>query len=184
MKQIHNNWTGRPRIVLAIVAFGMVAASFAAGQTPAANSGANGTVGASGATGTTANTPGTNSNAPVGYVIATIIVKGNPDKIEVETVEVSDFMAMPNAITRPPGRFYLYLVNSTRQHPTSLALVSPDVPANPLAKLAATLNLDEFPKARRTATIFDGPPGTYQLKSTTTNQVFLTITIQPPGQAK
>ena len=97
--------------------------------------------------------------------------------METETVEITDFGALPSAITRKPGPFILHLLNKTRVAPPDLDWAVSSGPAAQVANLKNAADLTTFANLRRQLSVIDVLPGQYVLKSKT-GKLFLTITIK------
>lgn len=93
-------------------------------------------------------------------------------------VTIKDFTAIPNAITRKQGQLFLLLINKTHVSPASLTLDSTTAPAAQISALGSALNLPALANVRHLASIFNAPPGVYQLKRKADGTVLLTITIE------
>ena len=99
-------------------------------------------------------------------------------RIETEMVTLTDFTAFPSQLTRHAGKFFLYLVNKTRNPAITLVVDSTVASAAQIQSLTEALDLASFSKNKHIAGIIDSPPGVYHIKSSVTGKVLLTITIQ------
>src|SRR5215469_11406456 len=70
--------------------------------------------------------------------------RANTTKVETEVVEINDFGAFPSVITRKSGKFFLLLVNKTRNKETALVFDAPGASAAVTSGLAKAVNLTTF----------------------------------------
>jgi hypothetical protein len=98
--------------------------------------------------------------------------------VETEVVEINDFAAFPSEIARKSGKFFLLLVNKTRNKQTALVFDAPGAPAAATSGLAKAVNLATFQQLKHTPGLLDLPPGEYHLNVQGTGTTLLKIIIQ------
>jgi hypothetical protein len=123
-----------------------------------------------------AQAPTTGGGGPVTAVPAP--PRANTTKVETEVVEIHDFAAFPSVITRKSGKFFLLLVNKTRNKQTALVFDAPGAPAAVTSGLAQAVNLATFQQLKHTQGLLDLPPGEYHLNAQGTGTTLLKIIIQ------
>jgi hypothetical protein len=123
-----------------------------------------------------AQAPVTGTGGPVTAVAAPS--RANTTKVEAEVVEITDQRAFPPEIKRNAGKFFLLLVNKTRNKPTALVFDAPSAPAAVTSGLAQAVNLATFQQLKHTAGLLDLPPGEYHLNVQATGTTLLKIIIQ------
>ncbi len=97
--------------------------------------------------------------------------------LEVVTVSVNRFGALPSSITRHPGKFILVVVDKSGGHAQSYSLLTVSAAntqpaATPLMSLGGATA-----RNGKSAGLFNAPVGQFQLKSTATGAVLCQITI-------
>jgi hypothetical protein len=117
-----------------------------------------------------AQSPGTGTGTGTGLNV-------NPNGLETEVVTIADDIAFPSAITRTQGQFFLLLLNKARRGPANIVFDSTTASAAQIPILGQALNLPALAGTRQIASIFNPPPGVYQLKRQSDGKVLLTITI-------
>lgn len=123
-----------------------------------------------------AQAPATGGIAPVTAVPAPSGSKSI--KLETELVEITDHGAFPPEIKRKAGKFFLLLVNKTRNRQTALVFDAPSAPAAVTSGLAQAVNLATFQQLKHTPGLLDLPPGEYHLNVQGTGTTLLKIIIQ------
>ena len=99
-------------------------------------------------------------------------------KVETEVVEITDHGAFPPQIKRNAGKFFLLLVNKTRNKQTALVFDAPGAPAAVTSGLAQAVNLATFQQLKATPGLLSLPPGEYHLNIQATGTTLLKIIIQ------
>ena len=123
-----------------------------------------------------AQAPATGAGGPVTAV--PVPPRANTTKVETEVVEINNFAAFPSEITRKSGKFFLLLVNNTRNKQTGLVFDAPGAPAAVASGLAQAVNLTTFQQLKYTPGLLDLPPGEYHLNVQATGTTLLKIIIQ------
>jgi hypothetical protein len=99
-------------------------------------------------------------------------------RLEVETVSVSRFGALPNSIHRHPGKFILVVLNKSGNPQQSFTL-EPVAPGNAPPSGNPPMRLGGLTARNgKAAGLIDAPIGQFQLKSATTGNVLCQITIE------
>jgi hypothetical protein len=100
--------------------------------------------------------------------------KEQNEQLEVETVEINQFGAIPAEIHRPAGKFILLIIDRTPDHAASLSVAK--VTANGDKKVigAPLLRVDKHKadsRKHRMATMVSAPPGEFDVMSDATGDV-------------
>jgi len=101
----------------------------------------------------------------------------NSSALETEVVTITDDGAVPNTISRTQGQFFLLLKNKTHRGAPNLVFDSPTASAVQIPVIGQALNLSWLANVRSLASLFNPPPGVYQLKRQLDGRVLLTINI-------
>jgi hypothetical protein len=105
---------------------------------------------------------------------------GASQPLEVEVVEIRRLGAIPSEIHRHPGKFLLLLINKSGDDSASFvidpgAIGEGKVGPSPLVQLGGTGLSDH---KHRSAGVFEGPAGAFDLKSAATGHIVCKIEIE------